>query len=43
MTQTTPANADLSIDEMPWPELIDRRRPTCLMTIENLNGEETQP
>jgi hypothetical protein len=26
MTQTKPAHANLSIDEMPWPELIDPPR-----------------
>ena len=38
MTQTKPANANLSIDEMPWPELLDPP-PTDLRV---LRGEEPQ-
>jgi hypothetical protein len=53
MTQTTPANADLSIDKMPWPEFIDPP-PTDLpyddgepavleAELRVLRGEEIQP
>jgi hypothetical protein len=48
MTQTKPADTSLSIDEMPWPELLNPP-PTDLpydnleAELRALRGEETQP